>query len=119
MEITHLRTKNIGMKAITDTSQPISKISYRQQLSTFQHEDQQETKNEKQNEAIAIPLNETDESTHCFRTKLKRKIKSPNETCIGIGQSLGKRKTKTAKQHHRYHHSNSKHCICTNKEKVT
>ena len=33
------------------------------------------------------------------------------------GQSLGKRKTKTAKQHHRYHHSNSMHCICTNKEK--
>jgi len=35
------------------------------------------------------------------------------------GQSLGKRKTKTAKQHHRYHHSISMHCICTNKEKET
>ena len=32
------------------------------------------------------------------------------------GQSLGKRKTKTANQHHRSHHSNSMHCICTTKE---
>ena len=85
MEITHLRTKIIGMKTITDNSQPISKISDRQQLSTLQDEDQQETKNEKQNEAIAIPPNETDELTHCFRTDLKKKKrKSSSETCIGI-----------------------------------
>ena len=75
MEITHLRTKSIGMKTITDNSQPISKISYRQQLSTLQDEGQQETKDEKQNEAIAIPPNETDELTHCFRTDLKKKEK--------------------------------------------
>ena len=47
MEITHLRTKNIGMKAITDTSQPISKIPYRQQRSTLQDEGQLETKKRK------------------------------------------------------------------------
>ena len=47
MEITHLRTTNIGMKTITDTSQPISKISYRQQRSTLQDEGQLETKKRK------------------------------------------------------------------------
>ena len=47
MEITHLRTKIIGMKTITDNSQPISKISYRQQRSTLQDEGQQETKQRK------------------------------------------------------------------------
>ena len=72
------------MKTIADNNQPINKISYRQQLSTLQNEGQQETKNEKQNEAIATPPNETDESTRCFRTKLKRKMNSSNETCIGI-----------------------------------
>ena len=45
MEITH--TKNIEMKTITDNGQPISKISYRQQLSTLQNESQQETKKRK------------------------------------------------------------------------
>ena len=83
MEITHLRTKIIGMKTITDNSQPISKISDRQQLSTLQDEGQQETKNEKQNEAIARPPNETNDSTHCFRTELKIKTKSSNEACVG------------------------------------
>ena len=47
MEITHLRTKNVGMKTITDTIQPINKISYRQQRSTLQDEGQQETKQRK------------------------------------------------------------------------
>ena len=47
MEITHLRTQIIGMKTITDTSQPINKISYRQQRSTLQDEGQQETKKRK------------------------------------------------------------------------
>ena len=72
------------MKTAADNSQPINKISYRQQLSTLQDEGQQETKNEKRNEAIAIPPSETDESIHYFRTESKIKMKSSNETCIGI-----------------------------------
>ena len=49
-------------------------------------------KNEKQNEAIAIPPNETNESTHCSRTELKIKMKSSNEACIGKSKVAAKAK---------------------------
>ena len=76
------------MTNVADNNQHINEISYRQQFSTLHKEGQQKTKRrtkqKQQSEAIAISANEIDESAHCFRTKIKRKIVSANEACIGI-----------------------------------